>query len=214
MNARVQRRAAPEQVFDAPGLPPLLARVYAARGIASANELELTLAHLLPPSTLKSSEAAGRMLADALADEQHILVVGDYDADGATSTALALTVLRAMGAANVSYLVPNRFEYGYGLTPAIVELAKPLGPDIIVTVDNGISSLEGVAAARAAGIATLVTDHHLAGRQLPDADVIVNPNQPGCNFASKSLAGVGVMFYCLLALRAEKTECTTWDSPG
>ncbi|GHD26883.1 single-stranded-DNA-specific exonuclease RecJ [Parahalioglobus pacificus] len=203
MNARVQRRAAPEQVFDAPGLPPLLARVYAARGIASANELELTLAHLLPPSTLKSSEAAGRMLADALADEQHILVVGDYDADGATSTALALTVLRAMGAANVSYLVPNRFEYGYGLTPAIVELAKPLGPDIIVTVDNGISSLEGVAAARAAGIATLVTDHHLAGRQLPDADVIVNPNQPGCNFASKSLAGVGVMFYCLLALRAE-----------
>lgn len=144
------------------------------------------------------------MLADALAEQQRILIVGDYDADGATSTALALDALKSFGATQVSYLVPNRFEYGYGLTREIVELALEQGkPDIIITVDNGISSIDGIATAREQGINTLITDHHLAGHQLPDADVIVNPNQPGCNFPSKNLAGVGVIFYIMMALRSE-----------
>ena len=188
---------------DHPPLHPLLARVYRARGIRSAGELDLGLAHLLPPSGLLHAEAAARLLADAIAVQQKLLIVGDFDADGATSTALAVSVLREFGAARVDYLVPNRFEYGYGLTPEIVELAAGRTPDLIITVDNGISSIEGVAAARRHGIATLITDHHLAGRELPAADVIVNPNQPGCGFASKHLAGVGVIFYIMLALRAE-----------
>ena len=130
-------------------------------------------------------------------------MIGDFDADGATSTALVVSVLRQLGARHVDYLVPNRFEFGYGLTPGIVEVASQSGPELIITVDNGISSLEGVALARERGIVTLITDHHLAGRELPAADVIVNPNQPGCNFPSKHLAGVGVIFYIMLALRAE-----------
>ena len=187
-----------------PDLHPLLARVYAGRGVHRADELELGLARLVPPDRLAHVDTAAALLADALARDRAILVVGDYDADGATSTALALRALRAMGATQVDYLVPNRFEYGYGLTPEIVALALRRGsPDLIVTVDNGISSIEGVNAARDAGIATLITDHHLAGRELPAADVIVNPNQPGCDFPSKNLAGVGVIFYIMLALRAE-----------
>ena len=182
---------------------PLLARVYSRRGISHTDELNLGLDQLLPPADLLNADRAAILLADALAEDKRMLVVGDFDADGATSTALAVSVLRAFGVANVGFLVPNRFEYGYGLTPEIVELARSEKPDLIITVDNGISSIEGVQAARAAGIATLVTDHHLAGNQLPEADVIVNPNQPGCAFASKNLAGVGVIFYIMLALRAE-----------
>ena len=186
-----------------PSVHPLLARIYATRGISCKDDLNLALDQLLPPDGLLNAQSAARLLADALSMQQRILIVGDFDADGATSTALAVTALREFGAQDVDFLVPNRFEYGYGLTPGIVALAAKNKPDLIITVDNGISSLEGVAAARDLGIATLITDHHLAGRQLPDADVIVNPNQPGCAFASKNLAGVGVIFYIMLALRAE-----------
>mgnify|MGYP003120416976 CR=1 FL=1 len=205
MQKEIRRRkaTAPAQ-WSGTDLHPLLARVYAGRGVASPAELELGLSHLLLPHELLHADAAASLLADALATQQRILIVGDYDADGATSTALAISALRAFGARHVSYLVPNRFEYGYGLTREIIELALANGkPDLVVTVDNGISSIDGVSAARAAGIATLITDHHLAGDELPDADVIVNPNQPGCRFASKHLAGVGVIFYVMLALRAE-----------
>ncbi|HEY6132033.1 MAG TPA: single-stranded-DNA-specific exonuclease RecJ [Halioglobus sp.] len=182
---------------------PLLARVYRGRGIASPGQLDLALARLLPPTLLLNADRAAILLADVLTRDSRVVVIGDFDADGATSTALAVSALRAFGARQVDYLVPNRFEYGYGLTPEIVELAARSMPELIITVDNGISSLEGVAAARARGISTLITDHHLAGRELPQADVIVNPNQPGCGFPSKNLAGVGVIFYIMLALRTE-----------
>ena len=204
MQKQIRRRAGnPEGSLTAQQLHPLLARVYTARGICAAEELDLGLARLLPPSRLHNAERAAGLLADAMAADSRLLVIGDFDADGATSTALAVSVLRSMGATQVDYLVPNRFDYGYGLTPEIVELAVSRSPDLIITVDNGISSLEGVTAARARGIATLITDHHLAGRELPAADVIVNPNQPDCGFPSKNLAGVGVIFYVMLALRAE-----------
>lgn len=204
MIRRVVRRA-PEAVplLSSGELSPLLARVYANRGVRQSAELQMSLQELLPPDTLTGTDAAARLLADALAAGQRLLVIGDFDADGATSTAVALGALRALGAAHVDYLVPNRFEYGYGLTPEIVALAANRQPDLIITVDNGIASIDGVLAARALGIVTLVTDHHLAGSELPAAEVIVNPNQPGCGFASKALAGVGVIFYVMLALRAE-----------
>ncbi|MEP5567521.1 MAG: single-stranded-DNA-specific exonuclease RecJ [Halioglobus sp.] len=205
MNKVIRRREPAANVhWDSADVHPLLARVYCARGVSSSREVELELSHLLPPSQLLNAARAAAVLADALAEQSRILIVGDYDADGATSTTLALDALRSFGASHVDYLVPNRFEYGYGLTREIVELAVAQGkPDLIITVDNGISSIDGVAAAREEGIGTLITDHHLAGRQLPDADVIVNPNQPGCEFPSKNLAGVGVIFYIMLALRAE-----------
>jgi single-stranded-DNA-specific exonuclease len=187
-------------------LHPLLVQVYSNRGITSPDELKLGLEHLLPPSGMLHITDAAKLLADALKNEQRIMIVGDFDADGATSTSLGVLALRAFGAKHVEYLVPNRFEYGYGLTPEIVRLASDATPDLIVTVDNGISSIEGVALARELGIKTLITDHHLAGRELPEADVIVNPNQPGCQFQSKNLAGVGVIFYVMLALRAELRE--------
>lgn len=198
-----RRRAADPAPLEAAGLHPLLARVYGNRGAASAEELSLELQSLLPPARLTGAAEAATLLAEALAARQRILVVGDFDADGATSTALAVSTLRAFGAVDVDYLVPNRFDYGYGLTPEIVDLAAQRAPNLIITVDNGISSIEGVAAARARGIRTLVTDHHLAGAELPDAEVIVNPNQPGCDFPSKALAGVGVIFYVMMALRVE-----------
>jgi single-stranded-DNA-specific exonuclease len=190
-------------VLDDSDLHPLLARVYAARGVTEVAELELGLERLIPPAELLHADKAATLLADALVDQRSMLIVGDFDADGATSTALVHSALRAFGASRVAYLVPNRFEYGYGLTPEIVELSLADRPDLIITVDNGISSLDGVATASEHGIATLITDHHLAGRELPAADVIVNPNQPGCSFPSKNLAGVGVIFYIMLALRAE-----------
>lgn len=188
------------------GLPPLLARIYAARGVRALSELETGLQQLEPYHSLKGIEQAVSLLVDAIEQRQRILIVGDFDADGATATATGLHGLRMLGAAEVHYLVPNRFDYGYGLSPEIVQVARELAPDLLVTVDNGISSIEGVAAARAAGMRVLITDHHLAGDQLPEADAIVNPNQPGCAFPSKALAGVGVMFYVLLALRARLRE--------
>ncbi|MBN9696895.1 MAG: single-stranded-DNA-specific exonuclease RecJ [Zoogloea sp.] len=184
------------------GTHPLLARIYASRGISSREELDYGLKALLPPASLKGVQEAAQLLADAIEANARMLIVADYDCDGATACAVGIRALRAFGA-DVGYLVPNRFEYGYGLTPAIVELAAPLEPEVLITVDNGIASVEGVAAAREHGMATVITDHHLPGDELPEADVIVNPNQPGCTFQSKSLAGVGVMFYTMLALRAE-----------
>lgn len=181
--------------------PPLLQKIFAARGALGDQDVSVGLAGLLSPHNLAGLEAALALLITALEQRQRIVIVGDFDADGATSSALAVLSLRAMGAAWVDFLVPNRFEYGYGLTPEIVEVAKTLRPDLILTVDNGISSIDGVAAANSAGIAVLVTDHHLPGRELPAAAAIVNPNQRGCDFASKNLAGVGVIFYVMSALK-------------
>ena len=183
-------------------LPDILKLIYAGRGITDPAELTLTLDQLLPPTRLSGIGEAADLLADAIEGEARVLIVGDFDADGATSCAMAVSVLQQMGLREVAYLVPNRFEFGYGLTPEIVEMAAAQMPDLIVTVDNGISSIEGVSAAQAMGISVLITDHHLPGQVLPTADVIVNPNQPGCPFPSKALAGVGVMFYVLSALRA------------
>ena len=195
-------------------LPPLVRRIYSQRPLAALTELELTLSQLIPPARLKGIDAAVGLLEAALKEGERLLIVADFDADGATSCALALTVLRAFGCAHVDYIVPNRFEYGYGLTPEIVELAKGKNPDLIITVDNGISSIEGIESARAAGIKTLVTDHHLPGRELPAADAIVNPNQPGCEFPSKSIAGVGVIFYVMLALRSRLRDSGWFSSKG
>ncbi|MBD3646896.1 MAG: DHH family phosphoesterase, partial [Pseudomonadales bacterium] len=179
----------------------LINRLYAARGVRDTSELDLSLQHLLQPR-LKDLERAADLIATSIIRQQKILIVGDFDADGATSTAMMVDVLRAMGGAAVEYLVPDRFEYGYGLTPEIVEVAARRQPDLLVTVDNGMSSIEGVALARARNIRVIITDHHLPGPQLPDADAIVNPNQPGCEFPGKALAGVGVAFYVLSAVRS------------
>jgi len=187
------------------GLHPVLARLYAARGVCLPDEIETGLARLVPPAALKGCEDAAVLLADAIGQKRRMLVVADYDCDGATACAVAVRGLRMFGA-QIDYLVPNRFEYGYGLTPEIVALAARNAsgkPDLLLTVDNGIASVDGVEAANALGIDVLVTDHHLPGDQLPAARAIVNPNQPGCEFPSKCIAGVGVMFYVLLALRAE-----------
>ncbi|RFC37162.1 MAG: single-stranded-DNA-specific exonuclease [Candidatus Nitrotoga sp. LAW] len=184
------------------GITPLLARVYAARGIGNVTQLDTSLQYLLPFTQLKNAQKMAGLLADAIATQRKLLIVADYDADGATACAVGLRGLRILGA-QVDFIVPNRFEYGYGLTPEIVRLAAQSTPDILITVDNGIASVEGVAEANRLGMQVLVTDHHLPGEALPDALCIVNPNQPGCNFPSKNLAGVGVMFYVLLALRAE-----------
>jgi len=186
----------------AEGIHPLLARLYAARSIRSAAELRYEPGGLLSPRSMRSIEAAARLLADAIEAGKRLLIVADYDADGATACAVGVRALRMFGA-NVDYLVPDRFKLGYGLTPELVDLASLKKPDLLITVDNGIASVDGVARARALGIATLITDHHLPGPRLPDAECIVNPNQPGCAFPSKALAGVGVMFYVMLALRAE-----------
>ena len=189
------------------GLDPLLARLAAARGITSRSELDDALDKLLPPDLLGIARAA-QLLADAIEGGQRIVIVADYDCDGATACAVGVRAMRAMQlgdgrVADVQFIVPDRFRFGYGMTPEIVQLASELQPDLIVTVDNGIASVEGVAAANALGIAVIVTDHHLPGAALPAAAAIVNPNQPGCGFPSKALAGVGVMFYTMLALRAE-----------
>jgi len=189
------------QLIEA-GISPLLARLYSARGVVNVGELDVSLGKLIPPEQLTNNQSMAKLLADAIAAKKSILVIGDYDADGATATAVAVKGLRSMGAV-VDFLVPNRFEYGYGLTPEIVQLAAQSKPDIIITVDNGIASVDGVAAANALGIQVLITDHHLPADTTPEAACIVNPNQHGCAFPSKNLAGVGVMFYVLLALRAE-----------
>ncbi|MBW9332283.1 single-stranded-DNA-specific exonuclease RecJ [Herbaspirillum sp. RU 5E] len=196
----------------AEGVHPVLARVYAARGLSTARELASELNALIAPSGLLHIEAAASYLADAIAQRKKLVIVADYDCDGATACAVGLRGLRLLGA-QVDYIVPNRFEYGYGLTPEIVELTvREKNPDIIVTVDNGIASIDGVAEAKRRGIDVVVTDHHLPGDALPDARVIVNPNQPQCGFPSKNLAGVGVMFYVLLALRAEMRKRGLFDA--
>ncbi|CAN4269283.1 RecJ Single-stranded DNA-specific exonuclease [Methylophilaceae bacterium] len=190
------------------GHPPFLARLYAARGVEHVSELETTLVNIIPPEQLTNNVQMAALLADAVIANKKILVIGDYDADGATATAVAVKGLRLFvqvlnSASEIDFLVPNRFEYGYGLTPEIVTLASTLTPDVLVTVDNGIASCEGVLAANQLGIQVLITDHHLPADNAPQAACIVNPNQHGCDFKSKNLAGVGVMFYVLLALRAE-----------
>ncbi|MGN6649353.1 single-stranded-DNA-specific exonuclease RecJ [Trinickia sp.] len=195
------------------GLHPILARLYAARGVRLPDEIETGLTRLVPPVRLKGTDDAARLLAAAIAQRKRLLVVADYDCDGATACAVAVRGLRMFGA-QVDYLVPNRFEYGYGLTPEIVELAAERKPDLLITVDNGIASVDGVAAANARGIDVLVTDHHLPGDTLPAARAIVNPNQPGCEFPSKCIAGVGVMFYVLLALRAQLRERGAFGEGG
>ncbi|VXC37745.1 ssDNA exonuclease, 5' --_ 3'-specific [Pseudomonas sp. 9AZ] len=206
---RIESRPLPEILPDLGALPPLLTRLYAARGVQSAAELDKGLARLIPYQQLKGMDTAVDLLVLGLQQGQRMLIVGDFDADGATASTVGMLGLRMLGAAHVDYLVPNRFEYGYGLTPEIVAVALEREPQLLITVDNGISSVEGVAAAKAAGLTVLVTDHHLPGAELPAADAIVNPNQPGCAFPSKALAGVGVMFYVLLALRARLRE-TGW----
>jgi single-stranded-DNA-specific exonuclease len=185
------------------GIHPLLARLYAARGVLGKDELDNALGRLLPPPTLKGAAEAARMLADAIAARRRLCIVADYDCDGATACAVAVRGLRLLGAQHVDFLVPDRVIDGYGLTPPIAERVKAQGADLLITVDNGIASIEGVAAALRLGLQVLVTDHHLPGATLPEGALIVNPNQPGCGFESKAIAGVGVMFYVLLALRAE-----------
>ncbi|MGH8119629.1 MAG: DHH family phosphoesterase, partial [Gammaproteobacteria bacterium] len=199
---RIERRTSAAHFNLPDGLHPVLRRIYAARNIASASELDYSLQGLLPFESLLGMERAVALLDAALKQQKCILIVADYDADGATSCALALRGLGMMGFQDVHFIVPNRFEYGYGLSPEIVEVAAELGPDLLITVDNGIASLEGVALARRKGMEVLITDHHLPGATLPDASAIVNPNQPGDGFPSKNLAGVGVMFYTLIALRS------------
>jgi len=194
--------AAKVQHLAEAGIAPLLARIYASRGIIDPVQLEVGLARLLPFTQLKNAGQMAVLLADFIAQDKKLLIVADYDCDGATACTVALRGLRAFGA-RVDFIVPNRFEYGYGLTPEIVRLAAESQPDILLTVDNGIASVDGVAEANRLGMQVLVTDHHLPGDALPDALCIVNPNQPGCDFPSKNLAGVGVVFYVLLALRAE-----------
>ena len=199
----IVRRAIPDahRSLLAHGVPPILARIYAARGIADPRELDHSLTALPAFASMANIDVAASRLAGAIERRERILVVADYDADGATACAVALLGLRAMGA-DVDFLVPNRFEFGYGLTPEIVAVATKRAPRLLVTVDNGIASVDGVRAATDAGIDVLVTDHHLPGRELPHSAIIVDPNQPGCGFASKHVAGVGVMFYVLCALRA------------
>lgn len=202
---KIQQRTYSNRNFEtllAQGLPPLLARLLAARAVSADDWVLQEMPHLLKPDALTGATQMAQLLADAIAQQKRILIIGDYDADGATATSVAMRGLRMMGA-QVDFLVPNRFEYGYGLTPEIVALAATQQPDVILTVDNGIASIDGVTAAKALGMQVLITDHHLPAEQTPAADCIVNPNQRGCDFPSKHLAGVGVMFYVLIALRAE-----------
>ena len=200
---QIRTRAVPvlAQELSASGIPPLLARLCAARGISTASELELALNRLPSFTLLMNAQQAAQRLAEAITRQEQLLIVADYDADGATACAVGIRGLRAMGA-KVTFIVPNRFQFGYGLTPEIVALAAQHKPSLLITVDNGIASTEGVAAAYARGIEVLITDHHLPGEKLPKQAIIVNPNQAYCLFPSKNIAGVGVMFYVLLALRA------------
>jgi single-stranded-DNA-specific exonuclease len=202
----IHQRPLPHSMPALGDIHPVMARLYAARKVTTPTQLEYGLKHLLPYEDLTGIDAATDLLLTALQHQQRVLVVGDFDVDGATSTTLALEALRLFGLKQVDYLVPNRFKYGYGLTPEIVAVAAESRPDLIITVDNGISSLAGVAAANERGIQVLITDHHLAGAALPTAAAIVNPNQPGDRFGSKALPGVGVIFYVMLALRARLRE--------
>ncbi|MDP2381138.1 MAG: DHH family phosphoesterase, partial [Pseudohongiella sp.] len=209
----IQQRSVPE-TQGLIGIDPLLARLYAARSINERAQLDLATSALLPPSGLRGIDQAVVLLWEMLQRQGRILVVSDFDTDGATSCALVLRALKSMGFQNLDYIVPDRFAYGYGLSPAIVAMAHTCKPDLIMTVDNGISSHEGVLAAQDLGIKVLITDHHLPGADLPAADAIVNPNQTACEFGSKALAGVGVVFYLMLALRAHLRSQGWFDSQG
>ncbi|MBA3223767.1 single-stranded-DNA-specific exonuclease RecJ [Salmonella bongori] len=212
---RQLRRREADETADLPAeLPPLLRRLYASRGVRSARELERSVKGMLPWQQLSGIDNAVEILYDAFREGLRIIVVGDFDADGATSTALSVLGMRALGCDNISYLVPNRFEDGYGLSPEVVDQARARGAQLIVTVDNGISSHAGVAHAKALGIPVIVTDHHLPGDTLPDAEAIINPNLHDCEFPSKSLAGVGVAFYLMLALRTFLRDKGWFDERG
>ena len=197
-----------------PGLPLFLRRIYGARGVSSAADLDLALAGLERPAKLRQIDKAAQRIAVAVQEGQRILFVGDFDADGATSVALGVSLLQAFGVENPDFVVPNRFEFGYGLSPEIVELALARAPDLIITVDNGISSVAGVERANEAGVDVIVTDHHLPGAELPPAYAIVNPNAPGCAFPSKALAGVGVIYYVLSQTRAVLRACGWFGGDG
>ena len=201
MSVKIERHVQTPAVLA--DIHPVLSSIYQARGILSSDEMNHELKDLLPFHSLFDIEKAASIIADAITAQQRILIVGDFDADGATSTALAIRALRLFGAHEPCYLVPNRFEYGYGLTPEIVEVAQHMQPQLLITVDNGISSIEGVKAAKNAGIKVVVTDHHLAADELPVADAIVNPNQPACQFQSKAACGCAVIFYVMTAVRIE-----------
>lgn len=211
---QIKQRKISSEPSQLTALHPILQRIYAARGILEASQLDKTLKSLCPYHTLTDIEKASARLGEAIFQQQRLLIIGDFDADGATSTALAVSALRAFGAKTVDFLVPNRFQFGYGLTPGIVEVAKRGQPQLIITVDNGIASLDGVQAANEAGIDVLITDHHLPGETLPKACAIVNPNQAGDLFPSKSIAGVGVIFYVMLALRRHLNECGWFEAQG
>ena len=202
----IKKRSIPNLLPNLSSIHPILQRIYAARGIVTEEDLDKNLKSLLPFSSLTDIDKASRRLEQAIRNEEKILIIGDFDADGATSSALAVSALRVFGAAQVDFLVPNRFEFGYGLTKAIVEVAKTFEPQLIITVDNGIASIEGVDTANEAGIDVLITDHHLPAETLPNACAIVNPNQVGDKFSSKSIAGVGVIFYVMLALRRQLVD--------
>ena len=230
LGPRLVRRVVPVAVDLSKDFDHIVGRVLAARGIQTAASLDTALTGLARPEQLSGMAIAVELLAEACVAQRRICIVGDYDADGATSCALALRALAMLGAGPVDFVVPNRFEYGYGLTPPIVELVCAKGAQVLITVDNGMSSIEGVAAAKAAGLCVIVTDHHLPGATLPAADAIVNPNAQGDAFPSKALAGVGVIFYVMLALRARLRQdgwfaargipdpnlanCWTWSRSG
>ncbi|AHE67304.1 single-stranded-DNA-specific exonuclease RecJ [Legionella oakridgensis] len=211
---QIKRRTVSEPLPSLSVEHPVLQRIYAARGIMNDRQLDKRLQTLLPFHLLLDIDKATSRLEQALREQQRILIVGDFDADGATSSALAVAALRIMGADHVEFLVPNRFEYGYGLTPAIIHVAKKWRPKLIITVDNGIASIEGVAAANEAGIDVLITDHHLPAETLPDACAIINPNRQGDHFPSKAIAGVGVIFYVMLALRRQLNNSGWFKANG
>lgn len=210
---KIVRRSKVDDTHLPDSFSPLLKQIYASRG-TTAEECDLTLSRLLRPNTMKGLDIASKIIADGIRDNRAILIMGDFDADGATSTCVCMLALKMMGASNIDYLIPNRFDFGYGLSPEIVAVAHSKGAELLITVDNGISSVEGVAAAKALGMQVVITDHHLPGQTIPDADAIVNPNQVDCSFASKSIAGVGVAFYLMSALRAELRQRNWYQEQG
>jgi len=214
INKKIIHRRVPDEINLPDSLHPVLKRVYAARNIRSSTDLDYSLASLLPFNTLTGIDSAVSLLQEEIEQQKRILIVADFDADGATSCALAIRGLTMMGVKDIVYVVPNRFEFGYGLTPEIVDVALDYDPDLLITVDNGISSIEGVKRARENGLKVLITDHHLPGNNLPDANAIINPQLAGDEFPSKNLAGVGVVFYVLLALRAKLREQDWFDKNG
>lgn len=215
----IQRRSYTENTPELASFHPIVQRIYSGRGITSQDQIKRSAGQLLPLSTMKGLDQACEVLFEVLNQQQHITIVGDFDADGATSTSLMMLGLRKLGFQHVDFKVPNRFDYGYGLSPALAEEIIKTNTNLVITVDNGISCIPGIDIVKAAGIKVLVTDHHLPGKELPNADAIVNPNQPGCDFASKNLAGVGVAFYLLLAFRSYLRdqnwfETNNWPQPN